>query len=74
MSNRVLNVEGHTAVGTAFWVELDNCNAERLACGGAYGHLEDTYRKVDGQWLFASYKIFNENMAERSAPMVNPAW
>jgi len=74
ITNLVLKVDGDTTVGTAFWVEFDNRNAERLAYSGAYGHSEDTYRKVDGQWLFASRKIFNENMADRTAPMVNPAW
>ena len=74
ITNLVLKVHGDTTVGTAFWVEFDNRNAEGLAYSGAYGHSEDTYRKVDGQWLFASRKIFNENMADRTAPMVNPAW
>ena len=39
----------------------------------AYGHSEDEYKKVDGHWLWARRKIYNEMMASRLAPAVNPA-
>jgi len=29
---------------------------------------------VDGEWLFSFRKIYNEEMADRTAPMENPAW
>ena len=74
ITNLVLDVNGDTAKGLAFWVEFDNRNADRKAYSGAYGYSEDEYRKVDGEWLFSFRKIYNEEMADRTAPMENPAW
>lgn len=70
----VLDVQGDEATARAFWVEFDNRNPERKAYSGAYGHSEDRLRKVNGEWLFAFRKIYNEEMPDRSAPMENPAW
>ncbi len=74
ITNLVVDIDGDKARARAFWVEFDNRNLERKAYSGAYGHSEDELRKVDGQWLFAARKIYNEEMPERSAPMLNPAW
>jgi len=74
ITSLVLEVNGDTAVGRAFWVEFDNRNEQRDAYSGAYGHSEDEYRKVNGRWLFTLRKIYNEEMADRTAPMTNPAW
>ena len=72
ISNLVVDIRGDEASATAFWVEFDNHNPQRKAYSGAYGHSEDELRKINGQWLFKSRKIFNEEMDDRSAPRVNP--
>jgi len=74
ISNVVLDVQGDKARSRDFWMEFNNRNAERKAYSGAYGHAENELRKVNGKWLLASRKIFNEEMAARTAPMENPAW
>ena len=74
ITNVVLKIAGDRAVGRAYWFEFDNRNDERKAYSSAYGHYEDELRKVDGQWLFSKRKIYNEEMADRTAPMTSPAW
>lgn len=74
ITNVVVRIDGDTATSRAYWMEFDNRNAEREAYSGAYGHYEDELRKVNGQWLFSKRKIYNEEMAERTASMTNPAW
>lgn len=74
ITNVVLEVNGDTARSRDFWMEFNNRNAERKAYSGAYGHGENELRKVNGKWLLASRKIFNEEMPARTAPMQNPAW
>ncbi len=74
ITNVVLDVQGDTAKSRDFWMEFNNRNAERKAYSGAYGHGENNYRKVNGKWLLVSRKIFNEEMAARTAPVENPAW
>lgn len=74
ITNVVLEVNGDTARSRDFWVEFNNRDADRKAYSGAFGHGENELRKVNGQWLLASRKIFNEEMAERTASPKNPAW
>jgi len=74
ITNLVVDIQDDKAKARAFWVEFDNRNPERKAYSGAYGHSEDELKKVNGQWMFASRKIFNEEMAARTASMANPAW
>ena len=47
--------------------------AARITIGG-FGHYEDDLVKVDGEWLFARRRIYNEGTAEWAAPPGNPAW
>lgn len=74
ITSLALDVRGDEAEARAYWVEFDNRNPERQAYSGAYGHSEDRLRKEDGEWRFAFRKIYNEEMAERSASLTNPAW
>ena len=74
ISNIVVKIEGDTAIGRAYWFHMANRNPERKAELSSYGHYEDVMVKVDGQWLFSKRKIFNEGVAEWSAPEGNPCW
>ena len=73
-SNLVVHIEGDTATSRASWFEFNNDGRERWPYLGAYGTNEDSFRKVDGRWLFARRKIYNEMMADRPSPSENPAW
>ena len=74
ISNVVLKIEGDKATGRAYWHELNNDNRDRWPYCGGYGHYTDELARVDGRWLFTYRKIWNEMMAERTAPHANPAW
>jgi len=74
ISNFVLKVDGDRAEGRAYWFELNNDNRDRWPYCGGYGHYTDEMARTDGRWLFTYRKIWNEVMADRTAPMANPAW
>ena len=74
ITNVVVKIDGDTAVSRAYWFIFNNRNADRKGYSEAYGHYESELRKVDGQWLFSKRKIYNEEMADRTAPIANPAW
>ena len=74
INNVVIKVDGDTAVSRAYWFIMNNRDADRKGYSEAYGHYESELRKVDGQWLYTKRKIYNEEMADRTAPIANPAW
>jgi 3-phenylpropionate/cinnamic acid dioxygenase small subunit len=65
--NLVLEIDGDRARGAAYWVQLTNENPERETRLGYFGHSEDEYVKVDGQWYFARREIYNEGVERRAA-------
>jgi len=73
ITNVVIKVDGDTATSRAYWFIMNNRTADRKGYSEAYGHYESELRKVDGQWYFTKRKIFNEEMADRTAPLANPA-
>ncbi|HKJ74234.1 MAG TPA: nuclear transport factor 2 family protein [Alphaproteobacteria bacterium] len=74
ITNTVIKVDGDTAVGKAYWFELDNDIRDRRPYVGSYGHYDDEMRKVNGQWLFSRRRINNEQIADRAAGPDNPGW
>lgn len=75
ITNIVLEIDGDTAVGRAYWFHMGNDNPERAAQLNSFGHYEDELRKVDGEWLFSKRVIYNEQVADWSAAgSDNPAW
>ena len=73
VTNFVLRVDGNRATGRAAWMHTGT-NAEGDMTIGGYGHYEDDLVKVDGEWLFAKRRIYNEGNAAWAAPPGNPAW
>lgn len=73
ISNVVLEIDGDTAKGVAYWFEANNDIMGRWPYLGGYGHYEDALRRENGRWLFTRRKIFNEVMAHRTGPEENPA-
>lgn len=74
ISNFVLRIDGDRATLRSLWFEFNNDGAERRPYVGAYGHLEDELRRVDGQWLIARHQVFNEQREAMAAGAANPAW
>jgi hypothetical protein len=74
ISNIVLKVNGNKATGRAYWFHYSNNNPERRGGFSGYGHYEDELVKVNGQWLFAKRRIYNEGRAEWAHKGGNPAW
>jgi hypothetical protein len=73
ITNLVLRIDGDRATGRAAWMHTGK-NAEGRMTIGGYGHYEDDLVKVDGEWLFARRRIYNEGNAAWAAPAGNPAW
>jgi hypothetical protein len=75
ISNIVIEVEGNRASGRAYWFHYSNDTPTRSAVFDGFGHYEDELVKVDGQWLFAKRRIYNENRNEWAFKGGgNPAW
>jgi uncharacterized protein (TIGR02246 family) len=74
ISNIVLKIDGDKAVGRAYWFHYSNNTPKRTGTFDSFGHYEDELVKVDGKWLFAKRKIYNEVVADWAAKGGNPAW
>jgi hypothetical protein len=60
ITNLVLEFNGERATGRAYWIGFINDNADRKPELEGYGHYEDELVKLDGEWLFARRRFFNE--------------
>lgn len=74
VSNFALKIDGDRATARSLWFEFNNDSPDRRPYVGAYGHLEDELRRVDGQWLIARHQVFNEQREGMTAGDANPAW
>ena len=68
----VIRVDGDRATSVVEWFEIDDDSKKRTPNVTAYGHFEDELRRVDGKWLIANHKIYNENLEKRIAGTKNP--
>lgn len=73
ITNLVLRIDGDHAIARAGWLHTGKNNEGRMTIGG-FGHYEDDLVKVDGEWLFAKRRIYNEGNEAWAAPPGNPAW
>jgi len=73
ITNVVIEIDGDTATGVAYWFHMGNDNPERAAQLNSFGHYEDELVKIDGEWYFSKRKIYNEQIAEWAAGPQNPA-
>ncbi len=71
ISNIVVKIEGDQAHGVAYWTHMTSGPDGR---GGVdfFGHYEDEMVKVNGEWLFARRRIYNEAIPEWASQYVNP--
>ena len=73
ITNLVLRIDGDRATARAAWMHTGK-NAEGRMTIGGFGHYEDDLVKVNGEWLFARRRIYNEGREVWAAPPGNPAW
>jgi SnoaL-like protein len=72
INNIVVKVDGKKAHGLAYWSHMTSGPDGR---GGVdfFGHYEDDMVKVNGEWLFARRRIYNEAIPEWASQYgVNP--
>jgi len=68
----VIRVEGERAWARVQWLEIANHGQGDTPKLGTYGVNEDEFKKVDGRWLFARRRIFNELLPGRESGPINP--
>lgn len=71
ISNIVVKVDGNKARALAYWSHMTSGPDGR---GGVdfFGHYEDELVKVNGEWLFARRRIYNEAVPEWASQYTNP--
>ena len=74
VTNLVLEVHGDTARSTSYWWEFNNDARAGRPYLGTYGHYEDELKRVNGRWLFAHRKIYNEENPALRATDDNPVY
>ena len=67
-----IRVEGDRAWSRSQWLEMANHGPNDEPKIGTYGIYEDELKKVDGRWLFAKRRVFNEFIPSRSSGPDNP--
>jgi hypothetical protein len=74
ISNFAVRIDGDRATARSLWFEFNNDGSDRRPYVGAYGHLEDELRRVEGRWLIARHQVFNEQRENMAAGSADPAW
>ncbi|MCW2365854.1 hypothetical protein M2333_001593 [Sphingobium sp. B11D3B] len=71
ISNIVVKLDGNKAHGLAYWTHMTS-GPTGYGTVDFWGHYEDELVKVDGQWLYARRRIYNQAIPEWSAQDANP--
>jgi len=71
INNMVIKIDGNKARGVAYWSHMTS-GADGRGGVDFFGHYEDELVKVNGEWLFARRRIYNEAVAEWASQYVNP--
>ena len=72
VNQKVIRVEGDRAWHTGFWWEMTNGGPDGSIVLPSFGIYEDELARVDGRWLFARRKIYNEFLPGRESGPGNP--
>ncbi len=67
-----IRVEGDRAWARSQWLEMANYGPDDQPKIGTYGIYEDELTRLDGRWLFAKRRVFNEFIPSRSSGPDNP--
>lgn len=71
INNMVITIDGKKAHGVAYWTHMTSGSNGRGTVD-FFGHYEDDMVKVNGEWLFARRRIYNEAIPEWASEYVNP--
>ena len=71
INNMVIRIDGNKAHGVAYWTHMTSGSSGRGTVD-FFGHYEDELVKVNGEWLFARRRIYNEAIPEWASEYVNP--
>jgi uncharacterized protein (TIGR02246 family) len=71
INNMVIKIDGNKARGVAYWTHMTSGSNGRGTVD-FFGHYEDEMVKVNGEWLFARRRIYNEAIPEWASQYVNP--
>jgi len=71
INNMVIKIDGKKARGVAYWTHMTSGSNGRGTVD-FFGYYEDEMVKVDGEWLFAHRRIYNEASPEWTSQYVNP--
>lgn len=71
INNIVVTIDGDTARSVSYWSHMTSGPNGRGTVD-FFGHYEDDLVKVDGEWLFARRRIYNEAIPEWASRYQNP--
>lgn len=71
INNMVIRVDGDKAQGVAYWTHMTS-GPDGRGTVDFFGHYEDEMVKVNGEWLFARRRIYNEAIPEWASQYANP--
>lgn len=71
INNMVITIDGKKAHGVAYWTHMTSGSNGRGTVD-FFGHYEDDMVKVNGEWLFARRRIYNEAIPEWASEYANP--
>jgi 3-phenylpropionate/cinnamic acid dioxygenase small subunit len=70
VTNLSVHIDGDTATDQAYWETIATRDCKSVVAGA--GHYEDTLKREDGKWRFATREIFDD-LPPRTAPVAAPA-
>ncbi len=71
INNMVIMIDGDKARGVAYWTHMTS-GPDGRGTVDFFGHYEDEMVKVNGEWLFARRRIYNEAIPEWASQYINP--
>jgi uncharacterized protein (TIGR02246 family) len=71
ISNIVIQVNGDKARSVSYWSHMTS-GADGRGGVDFFGHYEDELVKLNGEWLFARRRIYNEAIPEWASEYTNP--
>ena len=71
ISNIYVEVNGNKARGLAYWTHMKS-GPDGYGTVDFFGHYEDELEKVDGKWLYARRRIYNQAIPEWAPQDANP--
>ncbi|MEO6389059.1 MAG: nuclear transport factor 2 family protein [Croceibacterium sp.] len=72
VQHKAIRIEGDRAWNTGLWWEMTNGGPGGALKAESFGTYEDELERVDGRWLFARRKIYNEFLDGRASGPGNP--